>query len=754
MGMLQALTRADFALPVQSEKLYYILVTAHGVLMALVFTTFFIMGLGYLIARRDPGPARVGRLRLGLFPHRPGGHRDGGPGDPLGLEHRALHLLPAAPGPLVLLPRRHPPGGRLVGLLRGDDPQLPGVAAGPSRKPVPLAFHGMLVAVIIWILATSGLAVEVVGMLLPWSLGLIDRIDPIIARTWFWWFGHPLTYFWLLPAYVIWYTIAPRAVGGRLFSDRLARVVFVMFILFSTPVGFHHQFADPGISAGWKLTHTVSTYMILFPSLVTAFTVIASFELAGRLKGAKGLFDWLGRLPWREPFFASIALAMITFAVGGWGGAINAAYAMNTMVHNTAWIMGHFHLTVGTAVALSFLGVTYWLLPRMTGKELKFAKLASWQPYLWFLGMLLFAFTSHVTGLQGMPRRVYTGTYLGAPAARQWELLTWISGIGGVVLALSSIFFLVVVLGTLAGGRKLESAAEIRVRRRPRAAGREGPDLGPLRPLVGDRRGPDRDRLRLSALPPLPHAQLRFAGLQAFLRAAEKASVLADLRGSATLRRSAGGIRRPARSRRGRRGSFASTGRAAARAVDLRRCCGRRLCPSRGFRENRFFSFPAPAAGLGRGRIRGRFRRRGRGPRRRRRALSIIRARRRIGCICRGRAAMGIPGWSSGSRSRAARSGLFWPGRRSPGSAGRLCSAAAWRRAAFPFPLPAGSRDQARWSQCSHRLVTMPQSARSFRQGRGVDHHRFGFAGGKPIFGISTCQPSSVSTSSRGGSHG
>ena len=55
---------------------------------------------------------------------------------------------------------------------------------------------------------------------------------------------------------------------------------------------------------------------------------------------------------------------MITFALGGFGGAINAAYAMNAMIHNTAWVQGHFHLTVGTAVALSFMGFSYWMLPR------------------------------------------------------------------------------------------------------------------------------------------------------------------------------------------------------------------------------------------------------------------------------------------------------------------------------------------------------------------------------------------------------
>jgi cytochrome c oxidase subunit 1 len=69
---------------------------------------------------------------------------------------------------------------------------------------VPLAAHGMMATVLVWILATVGLGIEVVVLILPWSFGLVERIDPIAARTYFWWFGHPLTYFWLLPAYVLW----------------------------------------------------------------------------------------------------------------------------------------------------------------------------------------------------------------------------------------------------------------------------------------------------------------------------------------------------------------------------------------------------------------------------------------------------------------------------------------------------------------------------------------------------------------------
>jgi cytochrome c oxidase subunit 1 len=456
LSVLQSLSIADISFPMRSEELYYLAVTAHGVLMAIVFTTFFIMGLGYLLVREA-----LGRLA---------GERVAWVGFVIAVVGTAVTAVTILAGKASVLYTFYPPlqahpafyigatllvvgswvwGGVMIACYRAwrrDNPVT----------PVPLAVHGMLATVIIWFLATTGLAVEVLGMLVPWSLGLVETIDPVVARTFFWWFGHPLVYFWLLPAYVLWYTVMPRVAGGRLFSDPLARMVFVLFILFSTPVGFHHQFVDPGISSGWKLFHTFTTYAILYPSFVTAFTVIASMEVAGRMKGAQGLFNWIGKLPWGDPFFASVALAMLTFAFGGFGGAINAAYAMNAMVHNTAWIQGHFHLTVGTAVALSFMGATYHFLPRITGRELRFPALAKIQPYLWFVGMALFSTSYHIAGLQGLPRRVYSASFLGDELAARWAPLTKIGAVGGMVLFLSALCFLLVTAGTWLGGRKSE----------------------------------------------------------------------------------------------------------------------------------------------------------------------------------------------------------------------------------------------------------------------------------------------------------
>jgi cytochrome c oxidase subunit 1 len=173
------------------------------------------------------------------------------------------------------------------------------------------------------------------------------------------------------------------------------------------------------------------------------------------MKGATGWFDWIAKLPWKEPFFASVALAMLTFALGGFGGAINAAYGMNGMIHNTAWVQGHFHLTVGTAVALTFMGAAYWFVPRLTGRELRFPALAQVQPYLWFIGMMAFSLVNHATGLAGMPRRIYDATYAGHPAAQSWQAWTGVSAMGGVVLFVSAMFFVSVMIGTMTA-RKLD----------------------------------------------------------------------------------------------------------------------------------------------------------------------------------------------------------------------------------------------------------------------------------------------------------
>ena len=461
MAIMQALSRANLDLPFRSADMYYLSVTAHGTLMALVFTTFFIMGFGYVVAQHTLGSALAMRrtawasfwiASLGT------------------LATTAVILA----GKATVLYTFYPPlqahplfyigltlvvvgswGWSLV-LLRA----LAVWRRAHRGRRIPLAMYGYAATIIVWLLATAGVAAEMLLLLIPWSLGWTATVDPVLARMLFWWFGHPLVYFWLLPAYVVWYALLPPAAGGKLFSEPLGRLVFAMFIVLSTPVGFHHQFMDPGVSASWKAFHTFNTLLILYPSFVTAFTIVASLEIAGRLRGGRGVFGWIRRLPWGNPLVSSVILSMLLFAIGGWGGAINASFGMNALIHNTSWVPGHFHTTVGSASALTFTGACYVIVPRLLRRRLELVPLARVQPYLWFAGMLLFSVPTHITGLMGMPRRVFDASYGDHPAAAQWQLLTDVSAVGGIVLFASALFFLLVMLFTLFAPRALAGPIE------------------------------------------------------------------------------------------------------------------------------------------------------------------------------------------------------------------------------------------------------------------------------------------------------
>jgi cytochrome c oxidase subunit 1 len=255
---------------------------------------------------------------------------------------------------------------------------------------------------------------------------------------------------------VVWYTVLPKLAGGRLFSDPLARVTFVLFLLLSTPVGFHHQYTDPGIPSGYKLVAMTNTMFLLLPSLLTLFTVVASMEHGARQNGSKGRLAWLKDLPWERPEFSGLALAGIMFAAGGFSGMINAGMNINYLIHNTLWVPGHFHLTVGTAYALTLMAIAYWLVPQLTGKRLQFRGLAAVQPFVWFVGMVLMSNAMHRGGLAGIPRRTaepqYDQVSFDAVVGTVGEMRIQIA-IGGTLLFVGAMMFLAVMAGTWALGK-------------------------------------------------------------------------------------------------------------------------------------------------------------------------------------------------------------------------------------------------------------------------------------------------------------
>ena len=450
-GLIQGLHRTN-VFRVLDSQFYYTVLTAHGVLMVISFTIFFLVGVfTWAIVRSLDRPVEDIRYTWAWYGLMVTGTLMavtailGGFMPSVSLSADVLYTFYA---PMQAHPLFY--GGLAIFIigtwLAGADwfrSWYNWKQEHPDER-IPLQTFMVLTTMLMWYIATIGVATAVVVFLLPWSLGIIDNINPLLTRTLFWFWGHPVVYFWLMPAYLLWYTVLPSISGGRLFSDPLARVVFVLFLLLSTPVGIHHQYLDPGIAEGFKLIAMTNTMFLLLPSFLTAFTVVASMEHGARQRGGRGLLRWLRALPWRNPAFTGMALAGMMFAAGGFSGMINAGMNINYLIHNTLWVPGHFHLTVGTASALTFMAASYWLWPQLTNKPLFSRPIALGQTVVWFVGMALMSNAMHVMGLFGVPRRTAEPQYQGFDFVASFGSITELRmqlALGATLLFISTLMF-------------------------------------------------------------------------------------------------------------------------------------------------------------------------------------------------------------------------------------------------------------------------------------------------------------------------
>lgn len=455
-GVFQGFARAG-ALGAPGWFDYYRILTMHGVLMALVFTTFFITGLALFVTYRAIPRARS--LAVAWF------------GWGLMLLGTAMSAITVMRGDATVLYTFYAPLKASPWFYVGATLLVLGTWAVAFEifenvnyfrrtnpgKAVPLVVFCAAATFVMWIVATLGVVAEMC-LLIPWAFGWTSGINVMLTRMFFWYFGHPLVYFWIMGAYIVWYNIIPTRYGGNVFSDALTRLTFVMLILLSTPVGIHHEFMEPGIAPVWKMLHTVTTYGVAIPSFITAFAIFASFELFAIGRGRRGFLATVKALPWNDPAFSGAGLGMLLFILGGFGGLVNASYSMDTVVHNTIWIVGHFHVTVGGPVALTFLGAAYWMIPRLTGRALWKPEWALFQTRLWFFGMLVMSFSMHFAGLLGAPRRTADVGYMGAAAANAWQPFMLLAAAGGFFLFCSILIFVAVAIGTLVQNQTVEYA--------------------------------------------------------------------------------------------------------------------------------------------------------------------------------------------------------------------------------------------------------------------------------------------------------
>ena len=394
-GLMQTLYRAGI---IRSREMfgleYFQGLTLHGVINAIVFTTFFAVAFGYAVVRfylRRPLNLKVAWLSFALMvigTLLAAGAILSGKASVLYTFYPPLRAHPAFYIGLTLTVV-----GSWIAFFNWWPAYSSWVREHPGEK-VPLAVVGIFAAFIVWLIATIPVAIEIIFLLIPWSLGWTATVNVPLARMLFWFFGHPLVYFWLLPTYVMYYTMVPKLSGGKLFSDFAGRFTFMWLVLFSAPVGIHHQFTEPGISSTWKFVHAFFTMLVAVPSFATAFTMAASMEHGARAKGGLGWMRWWSKLPYLDRdrwLFSYLFCGLFIFIFGGVTGIINASYNLDTVVHNTSWLPAHFHQTVAGPIFLSYIGMSLYLVAKLTGKEIKCGGLNVWAPYVWTLGIMIFS---------------------------------------------------------------------------------------------------------------------------------------------------------------------------------------------------------------------------------------------------------------------------------------------------------------------------------------------------------------------------
>ncbi|MEY4875716.1 MAG: hypothetical protein RL708_865 [Bacteroidota bacterium] len=335
---------------------------------------------------------------------------------------------------------------------------------------IPLAILGTLVNFSVWFVCTLAVAYEILVLLLPWSMGLKATINVPLSRMLFWFFGHALVYFWLLPSYVMFYTMLPKLAGGKLYSENAGRLAFFLFLILSIPVGVHHQFSEPAFSPSTKLFQSILTFGVALPSFITAFTIAASLEYGAWQNGARGWFQWMFKLPYFDKengLFGYLICGMILFIFGGITGIVNSSYALNAMVHNTAWMPGHFHMTVAGPVFLAIIGMSLYIVANITGKEIKFKNFYTMTPYLWTIGICTFSFGLMWGGLMGEPRRTDLGmTYLN-PASKlfrpDWVPTTQLALFGGIIMTVAFVLYFISIVATLMSKKVKEVVIEFPV---------------------------------------------------------------------------------------------------------------------------------------------------------------------------------------------------------------------------------------------------------------------------------------------------
>ena len=350
---------------------------------------------------------------------------------------------------------------------------------------VPLVTFGAITAAIIAVFTIASGAIILIPTWLM-SIGVVKEVDPLVYRTIWWAFGHSSQQINVAAHISVWYLVAAIAFGAKPMSERVSRTAFLLYILFLQLASAHHLLADPGLSTGWKVVNTsYFMYFAVLASMLHGLTIPGAMEVAQRQKGfTKGLFEWLRKAPWSNPTFSGVFISIIGFGfLGGISGVMMGTEQLNMIIHNTIYVPGHFHATVVVGTTLTFMALTYFLIPTLFRRELMFPGMAKWQPYVYGLGMSAFSVFMMGAGTLGVPRRHWDMAFSGAALPHEFPgtayLMMGIMAVSGIAAVIGGAMYLLITVGSVFLGRKIETPGFVHVPVKKGMAPRPAPQAAP-----------------------------------------------------------------------------------------------------------------------------------------------------------------------------------------------------------------------------------------------------------------------------------
>jgi cytochrome c oxidase subunit I len=308
-------------------------------------------------------------------------------------------------------------------------------APGMGWGRLPLFVWTILVYAILLILALPVIAGAVTLLLTDRHFGThfydpTNGGSPLLWQHLFWFFGHPEVYIMVLPAFGIISEVLPVFARKPIFGYKAVAAATVVIAFLGLLVWAHHMFTTPSPSVV-LVFFMMSSFLIAIPTGVKIFNWIATL--------------WRGTIEFKTPLIFAVGF-LSQFVIGGISGVILAIFPVDWQLHDTYFVVAHFHyVLVGGSVFAIFAGVYYWF-PKMTGRMLN-EGLGKLSFALMYIGFNLTFLIQHTMGMDGMPRRVYE-----YPDVGNLVLYNRISTVGSFVLGLGILLTIVNVVRSLRKG--------------------------------------------------------------------------------------------------------------------------------------------------------------------------------------------------------------------------------------------------------------------------------------------------------------